>query len=147
MPNLPRSHATRYQLPLFCGTCGGPARAHRNAERVVIRCEQCGQRLFAYYLDPARDGETPPEREDLFFVKLVERDLLRLAGPPAQALYDYLRRFIKAHSYPPTLREIQMAFGWGSPSTAQYFLNQLVDIGLIERDYGASRGIRLVHVA
>jgi SOS-response transcriptional repressor LexA len=62
-------------------------------------------------------------------------------------LYDYLRRYIGRYRYAPTLREMQAAVGWQSANSATYYLAQLEEVGLIERDYGASRGIRLVHVA
>lgn len=144
-----QSRASQYDLPLVCEYCGGPVRAVRSDERVLIRCEACNKRLFSYYLDPARQkpGEEPPEWEDLFFVKRVERDLLNELGQPAQALYDFLRRYILHHGYAPTLREMQAGLGWDSPTSVRHHLNQLVEAGLIERECGTARGIRLVHVA
>ena len=46
---------------------------------------------------------------------------------------DYLTVFIGENGYAPTVRELQLHFGWGSPDTAQRRLKALVDAGLIER--------------
>jgi DNA-binding MarR family transcriptional regulator len=42
---------------------------------------------------------------------------------------------------------MQQAFHWGSASTALYHLGRLEAAGLIERDFGEARGIRLPHAA
>jgi hypothetical protein len=116
---------------------------------VLIRCEGCGERLFAYYVDPDRQspGDEPPEREDAFVVRRVERDLLKQCKPPARALYEYLRGFCRKHGYAPSLRQMQIGMGWESVNAVDHYLRQLEAAGLIERDTGVSRGIRLVHVA
>jgi hypothetical protein len=133
-------------LPMLCLHCGeGPVRAIRGVERVVIRCEGCGARLFAYYLDPRRqqEGDQPPAHEDLFLIKLVERDLLGEVSPITRALYAVIQRYIQNMGYAPTLREMGQVLGWPSIGTVSYHLKALEDIGLIERDYGAARGIRM----
>lgn len=144
-----RKKPGRRRLPVICGYCGAEAVvALRNTERVLIRCEACGTRLFAYYTDPdRRQRGAPPRCEDAFFVRQVERDLLREVTRPAQALYEFIRRYIARHGYAPTLREMQTGVGWQSVTSVRHHLKQLERVGLIERDYGAARGIRLVHVA
>jgi hypothetical protein len=116
-----------------CGWCGSArARAEIGPDSVVIRCEGCGARLFACDLGDAEPVASP------------ERDLLSAASPAAQVLYDFIRRFERQHGYAPTLRQMRDGLGWGSPNSVTYYLNQLAAAGLIERDYGAARGIRLV---
>jgi SOS-response transcriptional repressor LexA len=102
---------------------------------VVIRCGGCGARLFVCDL-----GDSAP-------ISSAERDLLGTAAPAAQVLYDFIRRFLKQNGYAPTLREMRDGLGWGSPNSVTYYLRQLAAAGLIERDYGAARGIRLVHTS
>src|SRR5574341_1279276 len=76
-------------LPLICGECGGgPVRAVRAIDRVLIRCSACKKRLFAYYLDPARAGDIPPEREDEFLARLDERERIKKLSANAQARYE-----------------------------------------------------------
>ncbi|HOA23335.1 MAG TPA: hypothetical protein PK801_16340 [Aggregatilineales bacterium] len=139
----------RKRLPVICDRCGSKAVvALRSAERVLIRCEVCEARILTYYVDRRRvPGEPPPEAEDEFFTRQVERELLRQVSPAAGALYVYLRRYVKKHGYAPTLREMQVEFEWSSPNAATHHLKHLEEVGLIERDYGEPRGIRLPHAA
>lgn len=135
---------SRRRLPVICDRCGSKAVvALRSAERVLIRCEVCGARIFAYYAGGGRQAGA----EDEFFTRQVERQLLREVSKAAGALYLYLRHYLKKNGYAPTLREMQTAFGWSSPNAATHHLKQLEAAGLIERDYGEPRGIRLVHMA
>jgi len=145
MPRSPK--VSKYQLPLLCAHCGGPTRALRNSERVLIRCAECGKRLFAYYVDPARADETPPEQEDDFFVKRTERDIVNDLNQSAQVLYEYMRRFIKQYGYAPSYREMRDGLGWESVSTVSRYLKQLIDAGLIEQAYATARSIRMVFAA
>ena len=139
----------KYSLPVICQRCGSTHVVARLAtDRVLIHCEDCGARILAYYLDPKRQRrESPPEQEDAFLIRQVERELLRSVGKKAAALYEYLRRYVGEHGYAPTLREMQLAFAWQSASAARHHLRALEEVGLIERDYGEPRGIRLVLVA
>lgn len=147
MSQSEQSSKRRRRLPVICDRCGSRSVvALRSAERVVIRCEVCEARIFAYYTDQRRSG-APPEAEDDFFTRQVEQELLRLVSQAAGALYEYIRRYMKKHGYAPTLREMQAEFGWSSPNAATHHLKQLEAVGLVERDYGEPRGIRLPHVA
>lgn len=136
-------------LNVICDTCGEKAVwAIRNSERVLIRCNACGVRIFSYYADPKMKGQQPPpEAEDSLFVKLVEYEVLADLSPVTQELYRYLRRYHQRFGYAPTLREVQAAFGWKSVNTVRRHLERLEEINLIERDYSVSRGIRLVDIA
>ena len=144
-----RRNKRKYSLPVICQECGSThVVARQAADRVLIHCEECGARIFAYYLDRKRQrDEEPPDGEDRFLILQVERDLLRTVGKKAAALYEYLRRYMAEHGYAPTQREMQLAFGWHSASAARHHLDQLEAVGLIERDFGEPRGIRLVLVA
>lgn len=135
------------KLPVICSDCGRErVYALRRADRVLIRCDGCGARIFAYYTDRQRWGrDVPSEEGDELLVRQVERELLRMVSPGAAELYVYLRRYDTRHGYAPTLREMQHALGWRSPNSASHHLRQLEAVGLIERDYGEVRGIRLIY--
>ena len=57
-------------------------------------------------------------------------------------LQDILAHNINV-GWPPTVREIQAEFGMSSTSVAVYWINKSVNAGLIERDPGVARGIRI----
>lgn len=150
MDDKPKKRHAARSLPLICGYCGSElVRALRSAERVLIRCEACGRRLFAYYTDPERqhNGETPPEGEDRFFASQVIRELKKEVSRPAQVLYDFIHRYVTRHGYAPTLREMRDGVGWRSISTVYYYLIRLEEVGLIERDFASARGLRLKDTA
>lgn len=69
----------------------------------------------------------------------------RMKGPtPAQsAVLAFIEAFIGGHGYPPTLAEIAKNFGWKSPHAAQEHVRRLVAKGLLTRDKGTARGLRL----
>ncbi len=140
---------SKYPLPVICGKCGNRSVvAYRSHDRALLYCEVCDSRIFAYYLDEKRQAaEQPPQHQDALIIRQVERDLLRQVGEAAAALYEYLRRYLRQYGYAPTLREMQAAFGWSSPTAARHHLRQLERVGLIERDFGEPRGIRLPHTA
>jgi repressor LexA len=55
----------------------------------------------------------------------------------------FIREYLEAHNYPPTIREIGQAAGISSTSVVKYNLERLVEKGLIERSGEVSRGLRL----
>jgi repressor LexA len=55
----------------------------------------------------------------------------------------FIREYLEAHNYPPTIREIGQAAGISSTSVVKYNLERLVEKGLIERSEEVSRGLRL----
>jgi hypothetical protein len=117
----------------------------RSQERVLIRCGACGAKIFAHYADPHHPADGDEDAGPL--VRSVELELLSQVTIPAQALYEYLRRYVSRHGYAPTLREMQAGMGWSSVNVARHYLKQLEKAGLIERDFAATRGIRIVYVA
>ncbi len=58
-----------------------------------------------------------------------------------------LESFQQKNGYPPSIREICDKANISSTSVVNYYLDQLEDMGYIERDQGISRGIRLVKPA
>jgi repressor LexA len=59
-------------------------------------------------------------------------------------ILEVLDQFGQEHGYPPSIREICDQAGVSSTSVVNYYLDQLKEMGLIERDDRVSRGIRLV---
>jgi repressor LexA len=59
-------------------------------------------------------------------------------------MVEFIARFIKRHSYPPSVRDILKGGGISSTSVVAYNLNALERMGYIARDKDISRGIRLL---
>jgi repressor LexA len=59
-------------------------------------------------------------------------------------ILDVLARFQKQYGYPPSIREICEKADISSTSVVNYYLDQLQEMGYIERDGRVSRGIRLI---
>jgi repressor LexA len=65
--------------------------------------------------------------------------------PPGQTR-ERILRFVRERllsGLPPTLREVQQAFGFRSVQTAREHLDGLVDAGLLDKETGKARGYRL----
>lgn len=56
---------------------------------------------------------------------------------------EFLKDYIDENGYPPTVREIGEAISVKSTSLVSYYLDRLVEHGLIVREPSVSRGIRL----
>lgn len=56
----------------------------------------------------------------------------------------FVREYLARHGYPPSVRDIQRAFGFASPRSAAKHLQSLEAHGLIELPARTARGIRLV---
>ena len=59
-------------------------------------------------------------------------------------ILEVLEEFQENNGYPPSIREICTHANISSTSVVNYYLDQLKDMGYIERDSRVSRGIRLV---
>lgn len=57
----------------------------------------------------------------------------------------FIRTYLEAHNYPPTIREIGKAVGIPSTSVVKYNLERLQEKGHIERSEEVSRGLRLLN--
>jgi repressor LexA len=64
-----------------------------------------------------------------------------------RSMIEFIARFIRRHSYPPTVREILDAGGISSTSVVAYNLNALEKAGYIARDKEISRAIKLLRDA
>lgn len=64
-----------------------------------------------------------------------------------QRILDYLNARVREQGYPPSIREIGKATGISSTSVVTYYLKQLTEMGLIERDARYSRAVRLPNAA
>lgn len=64
-----------------------------------------------------------------------------------QEILRYVWEFTQERGYPPSIREIGGAVGIASTSAVKYQLERLERAGLIERDRGYSRGLRLSDMA
>ncbi len=62
-------------------------------------------------------------------------------------ILEVLDNFQKKYGYPPSIREICGKTSISSTSVVNYYLDQLEEMGYIERDQGVSRGIRLMKPA
>lgn len=62
-------------------------------------------------------------------------------------IFKFIREFVSENRYPPTVREIQKAFGLASPRAVQHHLESLEQKGLIERVSHTVRGIHLTDKA
>jgi repressor LexA len=63
---------------------------------------------------------------------------------PQIKVLEVLDRFQRKSGYPPSIREIKDKAQLSSTSVVNYYLDQLEEMGYIERDQHVSRGIRLV---
>jgi repressor LexA len=61
-----------------------------------------------------------------------------------QEIFDYVRRYLRKHGYPPTVREIGKAVGLTSSSTVHAHLANLERFGLLRRDPTKPRAIELL---
>jgi repressor LexA len=59
-------------------------------------------------------------------------------------IFDYIKRYLSKHGYPPTVREIGKALGLHSPSTVHAHLANLEKSGLLRRDPTKPRAIELL---
>lgn len=68
-----------------------------------------------------------------------------MAPTPIQSrVLRFLRDYLVRHGYPPSVRDVQRAFGFASPRSAAKHLQALAVQGLIEIPAHTARGIRLL---
>jgi repressor LexA len=68
---------------------------------------------------------------------------MRKMSDRQRGILEYLRDFIREHSYPPSIRQIQAALQLSSTSVVDYNLDLLEKRGLIHRQAHSSRSITL----
>ena len=59
-------------------------------------------------------------------------------------IFDYIRRYLGSHGYPPTVREIGKAVGLHSSSTVHAHLAKLESLGVLKRDPSKPRAIEVM---
>lgn len=63
-----------------------------------------------------------------------------------QQILNFIEKQVSEKGYPPTVREICQAVGLNSPSTVHGYLKRLERDGLIIKENGSSRGLRLANI-
>jgi len=63
-------------------------------------------------------------------------------GQTRQKIFRFMRQRLRA-GLPPTVREVQQAFGFSAVETARSHLDALVEQGLLKKEGGKARGYRL----
>ena len=71
-------------------------------------------------------------------------DIVKDLTKRQREIFDFISRYLKAHGYPPTVREIGKAVGLHSSSTVHAHLANLEKIGLLRRDPTKPRAIELL---
>lgn len=60
-----------------------------------------------------------------------------------QKVFTFIKNYLEANGYPPTVREIGKGVGVDSTSLVSYYLQRLAEQGYLSREASASRAIRL----
>jgi repressor LexA len=71
-------------------------------------------------------------------------DLVKDLTKRQREIFDYIRRYLDRHGYPPTVREIGKAVGLHSSSTVHAHLSKLESRGLLKRDPSKPRALELL---
>jgi repressor LexA len=71
---------------------------------------------------------------------MVEMDLTKRQ----QEIFDYVRKYVGEHGYPPTVRDIGKAIGLTSSSTVHAHLANLEKLGVLRRDPTKPRAIEVL---
>ena len=61
-----------------------------------------------------------------------------------QEIFDFIKRYVGEHGYPPTVRDIGKAIGLTSSSTVHAHLANLETVGLLRRDPTKPRAIEVL---
>jgi repressor LexA len=61
-----------------------------------------------------------------------------------QEIFDYVKRYVSEHGYPPTVRDIGKAIGLASSSTVHAHLANLEKLGMLRRDPTKPRAIEVL---
>jgi len=61
-----------------------------------------------------------------------------------QEIFDFVKRYVSEHGYPPTVRDIGKAIGLTSSSTVHAHLGNLEKLGLLRRDPTKPRAIEVL---
>ena len=75
--------------------------------------------------------------------RYCEAHSIRRITAKQQRVLDFVKAYIAKNQYPPTVREIGDGLNIASTNTVAYFLEQLQVFGLIYREPGTPRGLRI----
>ena len=67
-------------------------------------------------------------------IKLTEKE---------KTLYNFITRTVKEEGFAPSVRDISCALGWKSTSTVHAYLEKLEEKGLIRKESGKSRALKV----
>lgn len=67
----------------------------------------------------------------------------KLPSPKQEAILKFIREYVGDHARPPAYREIENAIGASSVSVVSHHVGRLEAAGLLHRQSGVSRGLRL----
>src|ERR671919_460948 len=73
-------------------------------------------------------------------VSMVEMNLTQRQ----QEIFDFVRKYVGEHGYPPTVRDIGKAIGLASSSTVHAHLANLEKLGVLRRDPTKARAIEVL---
>jgi len=59
-------------------------------------------------------------------------------------VYDFIKKYIEASGYPPTVREIMTEVNVTSTSTVKYYLDKLEEKGLVKRTGNKNRALEII---
>jgi repressor LexA len=71
-------------------------------------------------------------------------DIVKDLTKRQQEIFDYIRRYLRQHGYPPTVREIGKAVGLHSSSTVHAHLAKLESLGVLKRDPTKPRAMEVL---
>lgn len=71
-------------------------------------------------------------------------DLVKDLTKRQREIFDFISRYLKAHGYPPTVREIGKAVGLHSSSTVHAHLSKLETLGVLKRDPTKPRAMEVL---
>lgn len=78
---------------------------------------------------------------------MMARQRRKGLSPRQKKILEVIHTFQTRSGYPPAIREICEQASISSTSVVNYYLDQLEEMGFIQRDQGVSRGIRLLEPA
>ncbi len=71
-------------------------------------------------------------------------DIVKDLTKRQQEIFEYIRRYLRQHGYPPTVREIGKAVGLHSSSTVHAHLAKLESLGVLKRDPTKPRAMEVL---
>src|SRR6266498_3738682 len=122
---------------------GGLRRLLARSERAL--CSRRGRVLGGYRRCAARDRiHLTPSAGAASLIEHMFAEGDPVLTDRQRQILDFLTKYVDAHGYPPTVREIGEAVGLASPSPVHAHLANLERAGLLRRDPTKPRAIELV---